>query len=70
MKYKIVKNNENIKGILDRNDEVNGNGIDGLLIKLNNEEKTSLTECVVNKDIQTEEKMDYWKGREYIRTLY
>jgi len=70
VKYKIVKNNENIKGILDRNDEVNGNGIDGLLIKLNNEEKTSLTECVVNKDIQTEEKMDYWKGREYIRTLY
>ncbi|ETT82504.1 hypothetical protein MKZ08_05425 [Viridibacillus sp. FSL R5-0477] len=70
MKYKIVKNNENIKGIVDRDDEVNGNGIDGLLIKLNNEEKTSLTECVVNKDIQTEEKMDYWKGREYIRTLY
>ncbi|KOO52359.1 hypothetical protein [Viridibacillus arvi] len=70
MKYKIVKNDENIKGILGLDDEANGNGANDLLIKFNNGEKASLAECVVNKNIQTEEKMNYWKGRVYIRTLY
>ncbi|MFE6170062.1 hypothetical protein ACFVP8_19610 [Viridibacillus arvi] len=70
MKYKIVKNDENIKGILGLDDEANGNGANDLLIKFYNGEKASHAEFVVNKDIQNEEKMNYWKGREYIRALY
>lgn len=70
VKYKIVENDENKEGILGLDDEAKGNGANGLLIKFNNGEKASLAEFVVNKDIQNEEKMNYWKGREYIRTLY
>ncbi|MEK4759273.1 hypothetical protein MHH85_03355 [Viridibacillus sp. FSL E2-0187] len=70
MKYKIVENDENKEGILGLDDEAKGNGANGLLTKFNNVEKASLAEFVVNKDIQNEEKMNYWKGREYIRTLY
>ncbi|MGE7622788.1 hypothetical protein ACQKMD_06930 [Viridibacillus sp. NPDC096237] len=70
MKNKIVKNEENIKDILDFEDEVNVNGIDGLLFESNNGEKEVLGKCVDIRVIQPEVKMNYWKARVYFRNCY
>lgn len=70
MKNKIVKNEENINGNLDFEDEVNVSEIDGLLFESNNGEKEVHGECVNSRVIQPEVKMNYWKARVYFRNCY
>ncbi|MBK3497466.1 GyrI-like domain-containing protein, partial [Viridibacillus sp. YIM B01967] len=81
MEYKIVEresfqvvgvkrefslvNEENLKGVPGFWDEINGNGTDELLFKLNKGEITGvLGVCVDKRETQSEEKMDYWIATE------
>lgn len=61
-----LMNEENLKGIPKMWDEVNANGTDDVLFKLNNGQiKGVLGVCVADKDARDKQVMDYWVATEY-----